>query len=31
VTVRFPLLPESIDSSTATGQFFIERDRYVDG
>lgn len=31
VTVRIPLLPEFIDSNTATGQFVVERDRYVDG
>jgi hypothetical protein len=30
VTVRIPL-PEFIDANTATGQFVIERDRYVDG
>ena len=30
VTVRIPLLPEFIDSNTATGQFAVERDRYVD-
>jgi hypothetical protein len=30
VTVRIPLLPEFIDTNTATGQF-VERDRYVDG
>jgi Flp pilus assembly protein TadG len=30
VTVRIPLLPEFIDSNTATGQFVVERDRYVD-
>jgi hypothetical protein len=31
VTVRFQLLPGSIDANTATGQFLVERDRYVDG
>ena len=31
VTVRVPLLPEFIDRNTATGQFVVERDRYVDG
>ncbi|MDK3258105.1 hypothetical protein [Blastococcus capsensis] len=31
VTVRIPLLPELIDTNTATGQFVVERDRYVDG
>jgi Flp pilus assembly protein TadG len=31
VTVRIPLLPEFIDANTATGQFVVERDRYVDG
>jgi hypothetical protein len=31
VTVRIPFLPEFIDSNTATGQFAVERDRYVDG
>jgi Flp pilus assembly protein TadG len=31
VTVRIPLLPEFIDGNTATGQFVVERDRYVDG
>jgi Flp pilus assembly protein TadG len=30
VTVRVPLLPEFVDSNTATGQFVVERDRYVD-
>ncbi len=30
VTVRVPLLPEFIDTNTATGQFVVERDRYVD-
>jgi Flp pilus assembly protein TadG len=29
VTVRIPLLPEFIDANTATGQFVVERDRYV--
>ena len=31
VTVRVPLLPQFIDANTATGQFVVERDRYVDG
>jgi hypothetical protein len=31
VTVRIPLLPEFIAANTATGQFVVERDRYVDG
>ena len=31
VTVRIPLLPEFVDANTATGQFVVERDRYVDG
>ena len=31
VTVRIPMLPEFIDSNTSTGQFVVERDRYVDG
>jgi len=30
VTVRIPLLPEFIDSNTTTGQFVVERDRYID-
>ncbi|MGY1713396.1 hypothetical protein ACI78R_02970 [Geodermatophilus sp. SYSU D01106] len=30
VTVRIPLLPEWIDANTATGQFVVETDRYVD-
>ena len=30
VTVRIPLLPAFIDANTATGQFVVERDRYVD-
>ncbi len=30
VTVRVPLLPGFIDANTATGQFVVERDRYVD-
>jgi hypothetical protein len=30
VTVRIPLLPEFIDANTTTGQFVVERDRYVD-
>jgi hypothetical protein len=29
--VRIPLLPEFIDANTTTGQFVVERDRYVDG
>jgi Flp pilus assembly protein TadG len=31
VTVRIPFLPQFIDANTATGQFVVERDRYVDG
>ena len=31
VTVRIPFLPEFIDANTATGQFVVERDRYIDG
>jgi hypothetical protein len=31
VTVRIPLLPDFIDANTATGQFLVVRDRYVDG
>jgi hypothetical protein len=31
VTVRIPLLPEFIDANIATGQFVVERDRYIDG
>ena len=31
VTVRVPLLPEFVDSNTATGRFVVEGDRYVDG
>ena len=31
VTVRTPMLPEFVDATTATGQFVVERDRYVDG
>ena len=31
VTVRIPFLPEFIDANTATGQFVVQRDRYVDG
>jgi Flp pilus assembly protein TadG len=31
VTVRIPMLPEFVDSNTATGQFVVVRDRYVDG
>ncbi len=30
VTVRIPLLPEFVDTNTATGQFVVETDRYVD-
>ncbi len=30
VTVRIPLLPQFVDTNTATGQFVVERDRYVD-
>ncbi|MEI4270553.1 hypothetical protein TEK04_02355 [Klenkia sp. LSe6-5] len=30
VTVRVPLLPDFVDANTATGQFVVERDRYVD-
>ena len=30
VTVRIPLLPEFVDANTATGQFLVERDRYID-
>ena len=30
VTVRVPLLPEFVEANTATGQFVVERDRYVD-
>ena len=30
VTVRIPLLPEFIDTNTATGQFVVDRDRYLD-
>ena len=30
VTVRIPLLPDFVDSNTATGQFVVERDRYVE-
>ncbi len=30
VTVRIPFLPEFVDTNTATGQFVVERDRYVD-
>jgi hypothetical protein len=30
VIVRIPLLPEFIDANSATGQFLVERDRYVD-
>jgi hypothetical protein len=28
--VRIPLLPEFVDANTATGQFVVERGRYVD-
>jgi hypothetical protein len=31
VTVRIPMLPEFVDANTATGQFVVERDRYIDG
>jgi Flp pilus assembly protein TadG len=31
VTVRIPLLPEFVEANTATGQFVVERNRYVDG
>jgi Flp pilus assembly protein TadG len=31
VTVRIPLLPDFVDANTATGQFVVERDRYLDG
>jgi Flp pilus assembly protein TadG len=31
VTIRVPLLPDFIEENTATGQFLVERDRYVDG
>ena len=31
VTVRIPLLPDFIDANTTTGQFVVERDRYIDG
>jgi hypothetical protein len=31
VTVRIPLLPEFVDANTATDQFVVECDRYVDG
>jgi hypothetical protein len=31
VTVRIPLLPQFVDADTATGQFVVERDRYIDG
>ena len=31
VTVRIPFLPEFLDANTATGQFVVERDRYIDG
>ena len=30
VTVWIPLLPEFVDATTATGQFVVEVDRYVD-
>nr|WP_204263860.1 hypothetical protein [Geodermatophilus normandii] len=30
VTVRIPLLPDFVDTNTATGQFVVETDRYVD-
>ncbi|RBY74892.1 hypothetical protein DQ238_20935 [Geodermatophilus sp. TF02-6] len=31
VVVRIPLLPQFVDANTATGEFVVERDRYVDG
>jgi hypothetical protein len=31
LTVRIPMLPEVIDATSATGQFVVERARYVDG
>ena len=31
ITVRIPLLPDFIDANTATGEFVVERDRYIDG
>ena len=31
VTVRIPMLPDFIDANTATGEFLVERDRYIDG
>ena len=30
VTVRIPLMPDFIRTNTATGQFVVDRDRYVD-
>ena len=30
VTVRIPLMPEFIRTNTATGQFVVDRDRYID-
>ena len=30
VTVRIPLLPDFIKTNTATGQFVVDRDRYID-
>jgi Flp pilus assembly protein TadG len=30
VTVRIPLLPDFIKTNTATGQFVVDRERYVD-
>jgi hypothetical protein len=30
VTVRIPLMPDFIKTNTATGQFVVDRDRYVD-
>jgi hypothetical protein len=30
VTVRIPLLPDFLRANTATGQFLVDRDRYVD-
>ena len=30
VTVRIPLMPDFIKTNTATGQFVVDRDRYID-
>jgi len=30
VTVRIPLMPDFIKANTATGQFVVDRDRYID-